>query len=129
MSYYSMCLWERKVIWRGLVWKKMMPKTFKSRPPLLVQEDFAMVAACQKNIAHEIALMNSLNIMAETIPHLLFSLYTLYRDHVLKARIVEEAVLSSPFRLLGSNRTGVVLTYPVYRSNLSSSMCSEGQFV
>lgn len=44
------------------------------------------------------------------------------QDHVLKGRAFEKAVLSGPFRLLPSNRIGVIWTYPVYRSTLSPSM-------
>ncbi|KAI6669524.1 hypothetical protein NL676_004409 [Syzygium grande] len=43
------------------------------------------------------------------------------QDHVLKGRAFEKAVLSGPFRLLPSNRIGVIWTYPVYRSTLSPS--------
>ncbi|XP_039159958.1 uncharacterized protein LOC104421549 [Eucalyptus grandis] len=50
------------------------------------------------------------------------------RGLVVKARPVEKAVLSGPFRLLQSNQTGVILTYPHYRSKLSPSMGLEERF-
>ncbi|KAJ9153012.1 hypothetical protein P3X46_026504 [Hevea brasiliensis] len=40
------------------------------------------------------------------------------RENILKARATGKAVLTSPFRLLGSHHLGVVLTFPVYRSKL-----------
>lgn len=39
-------------------------------------------------------------------------------ENILRARITGKAVLTSPFRLLGSHHLGVVLTFPVYKSNL-----------
>ncbi|PSS26816.1 Histidine kinase [Actinidia chinensis var. chinensis] len=41
-------------------------------------------------------------------------------DHekILRARATGKAVLTSPFRLLGSHHLGVVLTFPVYKSKL-----------
>ncbi|KAH0694942.1 hypothetical protein KY285_022039 [Solanum tuberosum] len=40
------------------------------------------------------------------------------RENILRARASGKAVLTSPFRLLGSHHLGVVLTFPVYRSKL-----------
>ncbi|OAY29340.1 histidine kinase 4 [Manihot esculenta] len=40
------------------------------------------------------------------------------RENILKARATGKAVLTSPFRLLGSHHLGVVLTFPVYKSKL-----------
>ncbi|CAA3001864.1 histidine kinase 4 [Olea europaea subsp. europaea] len=39
-------------------------------------------------------------------------------ENILRARATGKAVLTSPFRLLGSHHLGVVLTFPVYKSNL-----------
>ncbi|CAI9768471.1 unnamed protein product [Fraxinus pennsylvanica] len=39
-------------------------------------------------------------------------------ENILRARTTGKAVLTSPFRLLGSHHLGVVLTFPVYKSNL-----------
>ncbi|KAI6669521.1 hypothetical protein NL676_004406 [Syzygium grande] len=47
------------------------------------------------------------------------------QHHVLKARAIEKAVLSPPFRQFPSNRTGVILIYPVYRSKFSPNMSLE----
>jgi len=47
------------------------------------------------------------------------------RHHVLKARAVEKAVLSAPFKLFPSNWTGVILIYPVYRSRFSPNVSLE----
>lgn len=41
------------------------------------------------------------------------------RENILRARATGKAVLTSPFRLLGSHHLGVVLTFPVYKSMLS----------
>ena len=43
------------------------------------------------------------------------------RENILRARATGKAVLTSPFRLLGSHHLGVVLTFPVYRSKLPPS--------
>ncbi|XP_039069508.1 histidine kinase 4-like isoform X2 [Hibiscus syriacus] len=40
------------------------------------------------------------------------------RENILRARATGKAVLTSPFRLLGSHHLGVVLTLPVYKSKL-----------
>ncbi|KAL3502108.1 hypothetical protein ACH5RR_036557 [Cinchona calisaya] len=41
------------------------------------------------------------------------------RENIVRARATGKAVLTSPFRLLGSHHLGVVLTFPVYKSLLS----------
>ena len=40
------------------------------------------------------------------------------RENILRARATGKAVLTSPFRLLGSHHLGVVLTFPVYKYKL-----------
>ncbi|KAM7255335.1 hypothetical protein ACFE04_020576 [Oxalis oulophora] len=40
------------------------------------------------------------------------------RENIFRARATGKAVLTSPFRLLGSHHLGVVLTFPVYKSKL-----------
>ncbi|KAL7181088.1 hypothetical protein ACSBR1_040030 [Camellia fascicularis] len=40
------------------------------------------------------------------------------RENILRARATGKAVLTSPFRLLGSHHLGVVLTFPVYKLRL-----------
>lgn len=47
------------------------------------------------------------------------------RENILRARATGKAVLTSPFRLLGSHHLGVVLTFPVYKSNLPSKPTAE----
>lgn len=47
------------------------------------------------------------------------------RENILRARATGKAVLTSPFRLLGSHHLGVVLTFPVYKSKLSSKPTEE----
>ncbi|WOH13265.1 hypothetical protein DCAR_0832774 [Daucus carota subsp. sativus] len=41
------------------------------------------------------------------------------RENILRARSTGKAVLTSPFRLLGSHHLGVVLTFPVYKFKLA----------
>lgn len=43
------------------------------------------------------------------------------RENILRSRATGKAVLTSPFRLLGSHHLGVVLTFPVYKSKLPQS--------
>lgn len=43
------------------------------------------------------------------------------RENIMRARATGKAVLTRPFRLLGSHHLGVVLTFPVYKSKLSTS--------
>nr|AGM20668.1 CRE1-2 [Populus tomentosa] len=43
------------------------------------------------------------------------------RENILRARATGKAVLTSPFRLLGSHHLGVVLTVPVYKSKVPPS--------
>ncbi|MFS7906221.1 putative histidine kinase, Protein-serine/threonine phosphatase [Helianthus anomalus] len=40
------------------------------------------------------------------------------RENILRARSTGKAMLTSPFKLLGSHHLGVVLTIPVYNSKL-----------
>ncbi|XP_027099472.1 histidine kinase 4 [Coffea arabica] len=47
------------------------------------------------------------------------------RENILRARNTGKAVLTSPFRLLGSHHLGVVLTIPVYRTELSPNPTKE----
>ncbi|CAL1392554.1 unnamed protein product [Linum trigynum] len=43
------------------------------------------------------------------------------RENIVRARSTGKAVFTGPFRLLGSNHLGVVLTFPVYKPKLPSS--------
>lgn len=47
------------------------------------------------------------------------------RENILRARDSGKAVLTSPFRLLGSHHLGVVLTIPVYKTVLSPNPTKE----
>ncbi|KAL5211210.1 hypothetical protein ABZP36_022057 [Zizania latifolia] len=47
------------------------------------------------------------------------------RENILRARATGKAVLTNPFRLLGSNHLGVVLTFAVYRSGLAADASVE----
>lgn len=47
------------------------------------------------------------------------------RENILRARATGKAVLTSPFRLLGSHHLGVVLTFPVYKSKLENPSVDE----
>ncbi|KAF8009168.1 hypothetical protein BT93_J0223 [Corymbia citriodora subsp. variegata] len=98
---------------RGRLWN-IMHVTPESEPSP-IQEEYVPYKFGEDDIAYSGALLNSLGMMTgEEDQH-----------HVLKARAVEKAVLSAPFRLFPSNRTGVILIYPVYRSKFSPSMSLE----
>ncbi|CAN1311503.1 Histidine kinase 4 [Linum perenne] len=43
------------------------------------------------------------------------------RENIMRARSTGKAVITGPFRLLGSHHLGVVLTFPVYKSKLPTS--------
>ena len=43
------------------------------------------------------------------------------RKNILRARASGKGVLTAPFRLLKSNRLGVILTYAVYKRDLPSN--------
>lgn len=47
------------------------------------------------------------------------------RENILRARATGKAVLTNPFRLLGSNHLGVVLTFAVYRPGLAADASVE----
>lgn len=47
------------------------------------------------------------------------------RENILRARTTGKPVLTNPFRLLGSNHLGVVLTFAVYRPNLPADASVE----
>ena len=43
------------------------------------------------------------------------------RENVLRARASGKGVLTAPFRLIKSNRLGVILTFAVYKTDLPSN--------
>jgi CHASE domain len=47
------------------------------------------------------------------------------RENIVRARATGKAVLTSPFRLLGSSHLGVVLTFPVYCADLAPDVTEE----
>ncbi|KAM7463383.1 hypothetical protein LguiA_031504 [Lonicera macranthoides] len=47
------------------------------------------------------------------------------RENILRARATGKAVLTNPFKLLGSHHLGVVLTFPVYKSKLPPNPSEE----
>ncbi|MBA0613434.1 hypothetical protein Godav_013872 [Gossypium davidsonii] len=51
------------------------------------------------------------------------------RENIVRARATGKAVLTSPFRLLGSHHLGVVLTFPVYKSKLPPKPTMEERIV
>ena len=44
------------------------------------------------------------------------------RENVLRARKLGKGVLTAPFRLLKTNRLGVILTFAVYKRDLPSNV-------
>lgn len=75
------------------------------REPSLVRDEYAPVIFAQETISY----LKSLDMMSGEED----------RENILRARATGKAVLTSPFRLLGSHHLGVVLTFPVYKSKLS----------
>ena len=49
------------------------------------------------------------------------------RENVLRARKSGKGVLTAPFRLLKTNRLGVILTFAVYKGDLPSNSTSNGR--
>ncbi|RHN74510.1 putative histidine kinase [Medicago truncatula] len=47
------------------------------------------------------------------------------RENIMRARATGKAVMTSPFRLLGSHHLGVVLTFPVYKSKFPPNPTTE----
>ncbi|XP_047152341.1 histidine kinase 4-like [Vigna umbellata] len=70
----------------------------------LVRDEYAPVIFAQETLSY----LESLDMMSGQED----------RENILRARATGKAVLTSPFRLLGSHHLGVVLTFPVYKSKL-----------
>ncbi|XP_072973764.1 probable histidine kinase 4 isoform X2 [Typha angustifolia] len=85
-------------------------RTMKKEPSP-VQDEYAPVIYSQETISY----IGALDMMSGEED----------RENILRARATGKAVLTSPFRLLGSNHLGVVLTFPVYRSDLSADATVE----
>lgn len=73
----------------------------------LIRDEYAPVIFAQETLSY----LKSLDMMSGEED----------RENILRARATGKAVLTSPFRLLGSHHLGVVLTFPVYKSKLSPS--------
>ncbi|KAK8316278.1 hypothetical protein V6Z12_A13G032200 [Gossypium hirsutum] len=81
-------------------------KTMK-REPSPIRDEYAPVIFSQETVSY----IESLDMMSGEED----------RENILRARATGKAVLTSPFRLLGSHHLGVVLTFPVYKSKLPPS--------
>ncbi|KAJ6340292.1 hypothetical protein OIU77_008118 [Salix suchowensis] len=80
--------------------------------PSPIQEEYAPVIFAQDTVAHVV----SLDMLSGTED----------RENVLRARASGKGVLTAPFRLLKTNRLGVILTFAVYKTDLpSNAMPSE----
>lgn len=75
--------------------------------PSLIRDEYAPVIFAQETVSY----LQSIDMMSGEED----------RENILRARFTGKAVLTSPFRLLGSHHLGVVLTFPVYKSKLSAS--------
>lgn len=85
-------------------------KTMK-REPSPVQDEYAPVIFSQETVSY----IEALDMMSGEED----------RENILRARATGKAVLTRPFRLLGSNHLGVVLTFPVYRLGLPTDATVE----
>ncbi|KAG5051214.1 hypothetical protein JHK87_003412 [Glycine soja] len=74
------------------------------RKSSLVRDEYAPVIFAQQTVSY----LESIDMMSGEED----------RENILRARATGKAVLTSPFRLLGSHHLGVVLTFPVYKSKL-----------
>uniref|UniRef100_A0A5B6ZIH2 histidine kinase n=1 Tax=Davidia involucrata TaxID=16924 RepID=A0A5B6ZIH2_DAVIN len=75
--------------------------------PSPIQEEYAPVIFAQDTISHVV----SLDMLSGKED----------RENVLRARASGKGVLTAPFRLLKSNRLGVILTFAVYKTDLPSN--------
>ncbi|KAI3467721.1 hypothetical protein Pfo_024384 [Paulownia fortunei] len=75
--------------------------------PSPVEEEYAPVIFAQDTVAH----MISVDVLSGKED----------RDNVMRARESGKGVLTAPFRLLKTNRLGVILTFAVYKIDLSVS--------
>ncbi|KAJ8773592.1 hypothetical protein K2173_005838 [Erythroxylum novogranatense] len=77
------------------------------REPSPTRDEYAPVILSQETISY----LKSIDMMSGEED----------RENILRARATGRAVLTSPFRLLGSHHLGVVLTFPVYKSKLPAN--------
>ncbi|CAA7043715.1 unnamed protein product [Microthlaspi erraticum] len=92
---------EREMFERQHNW---VIKTMDRGEPSPVRDEYAPVILSQDSVSY----LESLDMMSGEED----------RENILRARETGKAVLTSPFRLLGSHHLGVVLTFPVYKSSL-----------
>ncbi|KAH6777591.1 CHASE domain containing histidine kinase protein [Perilla frutescens var. hirtella] len=72
-----------------------------------VRDEYALVIFSQETVSY----IESLDMMSGKED----------RENILRAQATSKAVLTSLFRLLNSHHLGVILTFPVYNSNLPSN--------
>ncbi|KAG9144595.1 hypothetical protein Leryth_010805 [Lithospermum erythrorhizon] len=80
------------------------PEALETSP---IQDEYAPVIFAQDTIAHVV----SMDVLSGKED----------RDNVLRARASGKGVLTAPFRLIKTNRLGVILTFAVYRRDLPSN--------
>ncbi|MBA0738592.1 hypothetical protein Gogos_011925, partial [Gossypium gossypioides] len=97
--------------------KKQHGWTIKTmqREPSRLRDEYAPVIFSQETISY----IESLDMMSGEED----------RENIVRARATGKAVLTSPFRLLGSHHLGVVLTFPVYKSKLPPKPTMEERIV
>ncbi|KAA8532429.1 hypothetical protein F0562_032462 [Nyssa sinensis] len=81
------------------------------REPSPIRDEYAPVVFSQETVSY----IESLDMMSGEED----------RENILRARATGKAVLTSPFRLLGSHHLGVVLTFPVYKIKLPPNPSEE----
>ncbi|KAI3817100.1 hypothetical protein L1987_10888 [Smallanthus sonchifolius] len=79
-------------------------RTMANKEPSPHRDEYAPVIFSQETVSY----LNLLDMMSGEED----------RENILRARSTGKAVLTSPFKLLGSHHLGVVLTIPVYKSKL-----------
>ncbi|CAN1794515.1 Histidine kinase 3 [Linum perenne] len=92
---------EREKFEKQQGWTIRRMDTVEQNP---VQEEYAPVIFAQDTVAHVV----SLDVLSGKED----------RDNVLRARESGKGVLTAPFRLLKTNRLGVILTFAVYKRDL-----------
>ncbi|KAJ8759088.1 hypothetical protein K2173_003326 [Erythroxylum novogranatense] len=81
------------------------PELLEASP---IQEEYAPVIFAQDTISHVVSLDMMMSGKED-------------RENVLRARASGKGVLTAPFRLIKSNRLGVILTFAVYKEDLPSN--------
>ncbi|KAE8705415.1 Histidine kinase 4 [Hibiscus syriacus] len=81
------------------------------REPSPIREEYAPVIFSQETVSY----IESLDMMSGEED----------QENILRSRATGKAVLTSPFRLLGSHHLGVVLTFPVYKFMLPTRPTAE----